>query len=224
MNFFDSITNLTADYVQIDTYLWCLAAALGCGLITALAAAIRSRASKSFLISLILLPMIVTTVIMMVNGSVGTGIAVMGAFSLIRFRSVPGKARDIAAIFLAMTSGLACASGFVGIALVFTGIVAVIMLLLSLLPLGSDHCMDLHITIPESLRFAGAFDDLFKQYLLSCRLVRARTTNMGSLYKLQYRVRLKKIGQMQEFIDALRCRNGNLEISLCDILDNEETL
>ena len=224
MYFFDSITNITADYIDIRTYLLCLAAALGCGVITALGASIKARASKSFIVSLILLPMIVTTVIMMVNGSVGTGIAVMGAFSLIRFRSVPGRARDIVAIFLSMTAGLACASGFVGIALVFTALVAAVLTLLSLIPMGSERSMDLHITIPESLRFAGAFDDLFKQYTTSCRLVRARTTNMGSLYKLQYRVKLKAPAKMQEFIDELRCRNGNLEISLCELLDNQEEL
>jgi len=224
MNFFDSITNFTADYVEIEIYLQCIGCALACGLITAIAAAIKNRATKSFLVALILLPMIVATVIMMVNGSVGTGVAVMGAFSLVRFRSVPGKARDIVAIFLAMTAGLACAAGFVGIALVFTGVVAAVLILLALLPIGSDQRMDLHITVPESLRFAGAFDDLFKQYTTACRLVRARTTNMGSLYKLQYRVRLKSSANMQEFIDALRCRNGNLEISLCEILDNQEEL
>lgn len=224
MNFFDSITDLTADYIAIDTFLMCLAGALGCGIITAVASAIRSRSSRSFLIALTLLPMIVATVIMMVNGSVGTGVAVMGAFSLIRFRSVPGKARDIVAIFLSMTAGLACASGFVGIALVFTAIASLVLVLLSLLPIGSDRYMELAITVPEALRFAGAFDDLFKQYLSSCRLVRARTTNMGSLYKLLYRVRMKNMQQMQEFIDELRCRNGNLEISLTEMLENAEEL
>lgn len=224
MYFFDSITNITADYIEISTYLLCLAAALGCGVITALGACVKSRSSKSFIVSLILLPMIVTTVIMMVNGSVGTGIAVMGAFSLIRFRSVPGKARDIVAIFLSMTAGLACASGFVGIALVFTALVSAVLAALSLIPMGNERCMDLHITVPEALRFAGAFDDLFKQYTRSCRLVRARTTNMGSLYKLQYRVQLKDPAQMQAFIDDIRCRNGNLEISLAELLENQEEL
>lgn len=219
---FDTI--IIGTNIEIETYLICLAAALGCGLIAAAAAAIRNRVSKSFIVSLVLLPMIVATVIMMVNGNIGTGVAVMGAFSLIRFRSVPGKARDIVSIFLSMTAGLACASGFVTIALVFTALVALVMLVLAFVPLGEDHSMDLHITVPESLRFAGAFDDLFKQYTRTCRLVRARTTNMGSLYKLQYRVKLKNAAQMQEFIDALRCRNGNLEISLCELLENAEEL
>ncbi len=219
---FDSI--MIGTTLSTTTYLTCLAAALGCGLISALAASIRTRVSKSFLTSLVLLPMIVATVIIMVNGSIGTGVAVMGAFSLIRFRSVPGKARDIVAIFLSMTAGLTCASGYVVLALLFSVLVAAVMLILTFIPFGEDHSMDLHITVPESLRFAGAFDDLFKQYTRTCRLVRARTTNMGSLYKLQYRVKLKNAGQMQEFIDALRCRNGNLEISLCELLENAEEL
>lgn len=222
MDFFDSI--LIGTSISIDSYLLCLSAALGCGLLCAFAAAIRTRISKSFMVSLILLPMIVATVIMMVNGNIGTGVAVMGAFSLIRFRSVPGKARDIVAIFLSMTAGLACASGYVLIALVFTALVAVVMAVLAFIPLGEERSMDLHITIPESLRFAGAFDDLFTKYTRSCRLIRARTTNMGSLYKLQYRVRMKNAGQVQEFIDELRCRNGNLEISLCELLENAEEL
>ena len=224
MSIFDSITNPTADYLELGTFLICLAAALGCGVITAVAAAIRSRASRSFLVSLTLLPMIVATVIMMVNGEVGTGVAVMGAFSLIRFRSVPGKARDIVAIFLSMTAGLACSSGFVAIALAFTLLVSIVMVLLTLLPMGSDHCMELTITVPEALRFAGAFDDLFKKYLTTSRMVRARTTNMGSLYKLYYHVRMKDMKLVQEFIDELRCRNGNLEISMTDMLENTEEL
>ena len=221
MDIFDSILGST---LEINSYLLCLAAALGCGLLCAGAALVRSRASKSFVVSLILLPMIVATVITMVNGNIGTGVAVMGAFSLIRFRSVPGKARDIVAIFLSMTAGLTCASGYVMIALVFTALVALVMIVLALIPLCEERSMDLHITIPESLHFSGAFDDLFGKYTRSCRLVRARTTNMGSLYKLQYRVRLKNVKQMQEFIDELRCRNGNLEISLCELLENAEEL
>lgn len=222
MDLFDSI--IVGSSISIKTYLICLASALGCGVIAALAAAVRTRVTKSFAVSLILLPMIVATVILMVNGNIGTGVAVMGAFSLIRFRSVPGKARDIVAIFLTMTAGLTCASGYVGIALVFTALVALVMIVLAFIPMGEESSMDLHITIPESLRFAGAFDDLFRKYTHSCRLVRARTTNMGSLYKLQYRVKMRNAAQVQEFIDELRCRNGNLEISLCELLEGAEEL
>lgn len=219
---FDTI--LTGSKISLNTYLICLLASGACGILTTLAAAFRSHASKSFLSSLILLPMIVCTVIAMVNGNIGTGVAVMGAFSLIRFRSVPGKARDIVVIFLAMTAGLACAGGYIGIALLFTGIVSLGMVILSCIPMGNERSMELHITIPESLRYADEFEDLFGKYLKSHRLIQAKTTNMGSLYKLHYRVQMKDARQGQAMIDELRCRNGNLEIALCEVLDGTEEL
>ncbi len=222
LELFDSI--LIGSELDLGVYLICLAAALACGLITALAASFRSQCSKSFLTSLILLPAIVCTVIAMVNGNIGTGVAVMGAFSLIRFRSVPGKARDIVVIFLAMTAGLSCAGGYVGIALVFTVLVCLAMIVITMIPMGSERSMDLHITIPESLRYADEFSDLFAKYTRSHRLIRARTTNMGSLYKLDYRVEMKDARQSQAFIDELRCRNGNLEIALCEITAGTEEL
>ena len=222
LDLFDTI--LVGSDIDLVTYLLCLLAAGLCGVITAFAAAFRNHASKSFLSSLILLPMIVCTVIAMVNGNVGTGIAVMGAFSLIRFRSVPGKARDIVVIFLSMTAGLACAGGYVGIALVFTVLVGMGMLLISLIPMGNERSMDLHITIPESLRYMDEFNDLFAKYLKGHRLLQAKTTNMGSLYKLHYRVEMKDVKQSQAFIDELRCRNGNLEIALSEVLGGIDEL
>jgi uncharacterized membrane protein YhiD involved in acid resistance len=205
-------------------YFICLAASLFCGVVTALAASFRARSSRSFLSALVLLPMIVHTVITMVNGNVGTGVAVMGAFSLVRFRSVAGKARDIAAIFLAMTAGLACAAGYVGIAILFTLIVCAVMLLLGALPLGNEAEMELNVTVPETLRFAGQFDDIFEEYTKKHRLTKTKTSNMGSLYKLQFRVRMKDMGKIQEFIDKLRCRNGNLEIAICESSEETEAL
>ena len=222
LEIFDSI--LTGSNITFDIYLACLLSAGVCGIVTALAAAFRSHASKSFLSSLILLPMIVCTVIAMVNGNVGTGIAVMGAFSLIRFRSVPGKARDIVVIFLAMTAGLACAGGYVAIALAFTVIVSLGMIVITLIPMGNERCMDLRITVPESLRNVNEFDEVFAQYVKSHRLIQAKTTNMGSLYKLHYRVEMKDAKQSQAFIDDLRCRNGNLEISLSEVAAGMEEL
>lgn len=222
LTLFDTI--LTGGGIVLSTYLVCLLAAGVCGVMTAAAAAFRKQTSKSFLSSLILLPMIVCTVIAMVNGSIGTGIAVMGAFSLIRFRSVPGKARDIVVIFLAMTAGLACAGGYVGIALLFTAIVALGLAILACIPMGNECLMDLRITIPESLRYSDEFNDLFSKYLKSHRLLQAKTTNMGSLYKLHYRVQLKNPQQGQSLIDELRCRNGNLEISLSEIDDGADEL
>lgn len=208
----------------VGAFLLCLAAALVCGVLCAFAAAYRSHTTKSFLVSLILLPMIVSTVIMMVNGNVGTGVAVMGAFSLVRFRSVPGKAKDIATIFLAMTSGLACAAGYIIIALLFTLIICAVIVVLAHIPMGAQRTMDLQITVPETLHIADAFGDVFETYTKSCRLVRTKTVNMGSLYKLSYKVQLKDKAQVQEMIDALRVRNGNLEISLAEAEDSIDEL
>jgi hypothetical protein len=158
----------------------------------------------------------------MVNGNVGTGIAVAGAFSLVRFRSAAGKARDISAIFLVMTAGLTCAAGYIGIALLFTILASGLMLLLSRIPMSCDRFVALHITVPESVHFANAFDDLFDQYTKSRKLIKAKTSNMGSLYKLEYLIEMKNPSAVQELLDNLRCRNGNLEIALINNTEGEE--
>ena len=222
MQLFDTV--IQRGVITAQTYFICLGAALLCGILVAIAVSVRSHPTKSFVISLVLLPMIVETVITMVNGNIGTGVAVMGAFSLVRFRSVPGKAKDIASIFLAMTSGLACAAGYVVIALVFTLIICIVMLLLSLIPVGTERAMELRITVPESLRFANEFTDLLDEYTKKHRLVRVKTTNMGSLYVLFYNVQLKDVNKMQEFIDKIRCRNGNLEISMAEAAEGADEL
>ena len=209
---------------SVGIYLLCLLFAGLCGAITALALQRESTASRSFLLSLVVLPIIVATVILMVNGSVGTGIAVAGAFSLVRFRSAAGKARDITAIFLVMTAGLACAAGYIAAALLFTVIASALMALLSRVPMRCERFMELHVTVPESLHFADAFDDLFRQYTKSWKLMKAKTSNMGSLYKLDYRIEMKEPNAMQEFLDALRCRNGNLEIALLNANEGGDEL
>ncbi len=218
---FNSI--LTGSF-SVGTYLLCLLFAGLCGVIPALTLRRESTASRSFLLSLVVLPIIVTTVILMVNGNVGTGIAVAGAFSLVRFRSAAGKARDITAIFLVMTAGLACAAGYIAAALLFTVIASAVMALLSRIPLSCERAMELHITVPESLHFADAFEDLFAQYAKTWKLVKAKTSNMGSLYKLDYKIELKDSSAMQEFLDALRCRNGNLEIALLNANEGGDEL
>ena len=209
---------------SVGQYLLCLLFAGLCGAIAALSLGRESTASRSFLISLVVLPIIVTTVILMVNGNVGTGIAVAGAFSLVRFRSAAGKARDISAIFMVMTAGLACAAGYIAMALLFTLIASGVILLLSRIPMSCDRFAALHITVPESLHFANAFDDLFDKYTRSFRLVRAKTSNMGSLYKLDYKIEMKDPAKAQEFLDALRCRNGNLEIALLNDTEGGDEL
>ena len=209
---------------SVRQYRLCLVFAGLCGAVAALSLGQEGAASRSFLISLVVLPIIVTTVILMVNGNVGTGIAVAGAFSLVRFRSAAGKARDISAIFMVMTAGLACAAGYVAMALLFTLIASGVILLLSRVPMSCDRFAALHITVPESVHFANAFDDLFEQYTKSRKLVKAKTANMGSLYKLDYRIEMKDPAKVQEFLDALRCRNGNLEIAVLNDTEGGDEL
>ncbi len=215
---------VTADGLTLKAYLICLGAALMCGLLVSLASLFHNRVTKSFWLSLLFLPAIVQTVIAMVNGNLGTGVAVMGAFSLVRFRSVPGKAREIVSLFLSMTAGLACAAGYAALAVLFTLVIGGGMMLLTQIPFRSDRELELRITVPESLSYADAFEDLFASYLKQVSLISVKTTNMGSLYKLLYRVELKDRGQMKGFIDDLRCRNGNLEISLSEAPERGEDL
>lgn len=219
---FESV--MTGAEISVTTYLVCLAAALVCGVLAGIAAAYRSHVTKSFMVSLILLPVIVATVIIMVNGNVGTGVAVMGAFSLVRFRSVPGKAKDIVSIFLAMTAGLACASGMVGIAVLFTLFVAAVMMVLAHIPMGDEKTLRLNITVPESLNYTQALEEVLREYTRQYRLVKTKTTNMGSLYKLTYRVQMKDPDAVKTMIDALRCRNGNLEIMAMSAAEGSEEL
>lgn len=165
--------------------------------------------------TLVLMPAIIQLVIIMVNGNLGTGVAVMGAFSLVRFRSAPGGAREICGLFLAMALGLATGMGYIGIAAMMLLFVGLIQILLTLTRFGECPASEkeLKITIPESLDYNGIFDDLFETYTRECELVRVRTTNMGSLYELQYHITLRDKQDEKAFIDALRCRNGNLNIT-----------
>ena len=221
MNLF---SNIFLQGMSLGTYIISALAAIICGLLVALATSIKYRVTKSFFVTLIVLPLAVQTVIVMVNGSVGTGIAVAGAFSLIRFRSVPAKARDIVSIFVAMTAGLSCAAGYVGIGVLFTLIACACIVLLSLIRMSSEREQQLLITVPENLNFTGAFDDLFEKYTKKSALVSVKSTNMGSLYKLTYKIEMKNESEMRAFIDDLRIRNGNLEISILKLEGSSEEL
>ncbi len=162
--------------------------------------------------ALTVLPFLVQLVILLVNGNLGAGVAVAGAFSLVRFRSAPGSARDITVIFLSMTVGLCCGMGYWAPA-VLAALVTCGLLLLQKKP-QTDPCeRELRVTIPENLDYNDLFSDLFAGYTASCRLLRVKTVNMGSLYSLHYLVRLKDPAREKELLDAMRCRNGNLEIS-----------
>ncbi len=212
---FESIFNYDASgSLTTESALIAVGASFLLGLIISLVYRFRSEVSRSLSVSLIALPVIVQLVILMVNGNAGTGIAVLGAFSLIRFRSVPGTARDIVFIFLSMAAGIATGGGMIWAAAAVVGLVCAAMMILSITGYGSgsDGERDLRVTIPEDLDYTQIFDDVFKKYAKRVRLVRVKTTNMGSLYELRYRVYLKKGVSEKEFIDEIRCRNGNLTI------------
>lgn len=174
----------------------------------------KNTASKNFAVTLALLPAMVQAVIMLVNGNLGTGVAVMGAFSLVRFRSLPGNAREIGSIFLAMALGLACGMGYLGIAALLLILIGLAELALLSLPFGRSTLMkrELRVTIPESLDYSGIFEDLFQKYTVSAELVRVKTVNMGSLYELCYQVELRSDQIEKRMLDEVRCRNGNLTV------------
>lgn len=192
-------------------------AALVLGAALTLVYTYKSEYTKSFVVTLAILPAVVCTIIMMVSGNLGAGVAVAGTFSLVRFRSVPGTAKEICAIFLAMAVGLACGMGYVGFAALFTVIMAGVSILYARLNFGErkDAALSrvLRITMPEDLDYSGVFDDLFQTFTSEARLVSVKTTNLGSLNKLTYHIVLSDAGREKQFIDQLRCRNGNLEIS-----------
>ena len=216
---------VTGDAFPLLPYLLCTLCSLAQGAVIAAAHAFRNTTTKGFLTTLALLPAIVQMVIMLVNGNLGTGVAVMGAFSLIRFRSVPGTSREICSIFLSMAVGLATGTGYLAAAVLFTLILELAGLFCTLLRFGaSGQEKSLKITIPEDLDYTDVFDDLLETYTSKWELIQVRTAEMGSLYKLQYRVVLRNPAQEKKFIDDLRCRNGNLEISCGRIVTPREEL
>lgn len=210
---FNSVITNTA---TPKSFLICSAVSLVLGCLLALAHGFKGRATTSFSVTVALIPLIVQTIIMLVNGNLGTGIAVAGAFSLVRFRSVPGSAKEILSIFMAMTAGLATGVGYVGIAAIFT-IVSILMLIIyEKLQLGSlqKRYREMKITVPESLNYTEAFNDIFEKYTVNVTLKNVKTTSMGSLFKLNYDIRFKNGVNERDFIDEMRTRNGNLEIMI----------
>ena len=204
--------------ISLTDFLLCLGAALILGLAMALAYMFRTRYTKSFVITLALLPAVVCVVIMMVNGNIGAGVAVAGAFSLVRFRSVPGTAKEICTLFLAMGTGLILGMGYVGFAALFTLIMCSVFVVYNRLDLGEKKnaatYKTLTLTIPEDLNYSDIFNEIFDEYTSSHELVRVKTTNMGSMFRLTYNIALRDPAREKDMIDALRIRNGNLEISV----------
>lgn len=215
---FSSVYNSGTDSVTFSVFLLLTGASLLLGALYAFVYSRHNPSSKGFAVTLATLPAVVSTVILMVNGSVGAGVAVAGAFSLIRFRSAPGTGKEITAVFTVMALGLACGMGCPGLAALFCLIMSMTELLYSRSRFGEDRSLELRktltVTIPENLEYAEVFDDIFEQYTSESKMLRVKTTGLGSLNRLSYEITLRKKGTEKALIDAIRCRNGNLEISL----------
>lgn len=204
--------------ITLETFLISIVVALFLGAVMAAVYCFRTQHSRSFVVTLALLPATVAVVIMLVNGNLGAGVAVAGTFSLVRFRSTPGTAKEITAIFLAMAVGLACGMGYPAFAALFAVLMCVVNVIYTLTNFGGQPKAQLRrilrITVPENLDYPTIFDDLFEKYTSKAVLTEVKTTNLGSLNRLTYELTIRKAGTEKEFIDELRCRNGNLEISM----------
>ncbi|MCD7825229.1 MAG: DUF4956 domain-containing protein [Clostridiaceae bacterium] len=217
------LNSIFSGSITLPSLLICLAVAMALGAAAALVFLYKSRHSASFALALALLPMTVAVVIMLVNGNIGTGVAVAGAFALVRFRSVPGTAKEIAAIFVDMAIGLALGMGYVGIAVIFFLFAAGFTMLLTTIHFGAASRFEkqLKITIPENFDYDGLFDAVFEKHKVQANLEKIRVTNMGTLFELTYHVVFLEGKVEKEFIDELRARNGNLNIMIGDFTDKE---
>ena len=216
---FSGVYSASTTTPDVLNFLLCIAVSLVIGAFLALVYTYKSRYTKSFVVTLALLPAVVCVVIMMLNGNVGAGVAVAGAFSLVRFRSVPGTAKDIGAIFIAMGTGLVTGMGYLGYAVLFALIVGLAMVVYYKTGFGENKAVKdktLRVTIPEDLDYSNMFDDLFAEYTEKAKAVSVKTTNMGSLFKITYNITLKDVSKEKELIDKMRCRNGNLEICISE--------
>lgn len=221
---FTSLLDSASNTLSVADAFICLIISLVLGLVISFSYMSNKNYSKNFVITLVIMPALVQIVIMLVNGNLGTGVAVMGAFSLVRFRSVPGSSKEISFIFFAMAVGIATGVGYITFAVIMTITICLVFLLLCKTPFGEVNANNrkLKITIPENLDYSHIFDDLFEKYTKSVFLEKVKTTNLGSMLELQYNLVIKNPNEEKDFIDDLRCRNGNLTISLSRSAQNEE--
>lgn len=222
---FDSIYS---GAVTASQFFIMAAAAVVSGIVYAIIMSFRIRSTKRFFIVVALVPFVVAAVITFVNGNIGAGVAIGGAFSLIRFRSAQGSADEIAAILVAMGAGIAFGMGYIGYGIVILLALSVLFFLLNFVPLFRHKSMAedqlLRITIPESLEYNGTFDDIFAHYLKKVENAGVKTTGMGSMFRLSYKVQLKDPGEEKAFIDELRTKNGNLEVALLPYTETQNQL
>lgn len=205
-------TNLLTANITFASFMYCTLASVVLGIIISLTAKFKSHETGGFCMTLGILPFIVQVLMMLVNGNIGIGVAVAGAFSLVRFRSVQGTAREILLVFLAMAVGLSCGVGYVGVAAMLAVISIIFITVSTIIIEKTEKERELRITIPEDLNYTEVFDDVFGEYTKRADLISVKSTNMGSLYKLRYRIVLRDEKKEKELIDALRVKNGNLEI------------
>lgn len=221
---FSSIFNSSAAGLDITTALICAGVALVLGVAIAITHLKTSQTTKGFLVTLAVLPLLVMAVMIMINGNLGTSIAILGAFSLIRFRSIQGRAKDLLSVFFAMMVGLALGMGHILFAVTISVIAIIAIVLFSCTHLLEPDSKDrvLKIVIPEDLDYDEAFMDIFSKYTSRAKLVRMKTVNMGSLYKLTYDVKLRRGVKEKEFLDEIRIKNSNLKVLLSEPCQEEE--
>lgn len=216
-NFFSNLFDSTAATLSPGVFILCIFVALLLGAAYAAVYTVFHEGGKSFAFALLALPAAVAVTIMMVNGSIGMGVAVAGAFSLVRFRSAQGTAKEITVIFMAMCSGLLTGIGYFGYGALFTLLMCLILaaggLLAKYAAKGSPARM-LKITVPEDMNFPEVMDGILGKYAKDVTLVQTKTTAMGTLYRLTYRLNMRPGASEKSMIDDLRTHNGNLEILL----------
>ncbi|MDD3187640.1 MAG: DUF4956 domain-containing protein [Bacilli bacterium] len=215
--------SILGDTLTFGSVFLCIITSLVLGLIISYVHMQSERYSKNFIIVLSLLPLLVQVVIMMVNGNLGTSVAILGAFSLIRFRSMPGTSRELLSIFLAMAIGLSTGMGQIVFAFIFTVIASMMILIFTKSTFGDRKIKNkiLKIVVPEDLDYTTIFDETLDKYTIAYTLNKSKTTNMGSLFELTYSVNLKDVNE-KEFLDEIRCKNGNLLVMLSqELVENE---
>lgn len=218
----ESIIKTTTE-LSIENLLLCSLTSIGLGLVVSLVHRFTSKYNKNFLITLAILPILVQSVILMVCGNLGTSVAILGAFSLVRFRSLPGTSKEILSVFFAMTVGLATGMGQLLFAVIITVIVSLLLIVLSKIKFWDNgNAKILKVTLPDNLDYTEIFDDIFDKYLKSYNLEKVKTTNLGSLFEITYNVVVKNGANEKEFIDEIRSRNGNLKIILSHPIENNE--
>lgn len=222
-NLFGSIF---ANSLTVGSFLLAIITSMVLGVVLSLVVMYKNKYTKSFISALVLIPAIETVVIMLVNDNLGIGLTVAGSFALIRFRSVKGNARELAAVFMAMTIGIICGTGYLMVAVLFTLVLCVSMFLLTVLNFGEQPKSErvLRITIPESLNYDEVLDEVLEKYTDNYELEQVKTLSLGSLFRLDYNVTLKKGTSIKQMIDELRTRNGNLEIVCSKASVNREEL